>query len=62
MVRKGVFWTIEEHFYFVYYHIISYQRIKFYMVGTMDMEISCWNNGISGKCNPSKYCGIYCRV
>ena len=28
MVRKGVFWTIGEHSYFVYYPIISYLRIK----------------------------------
>ena len=28
MVRKGIFWTIEEHLYFVYYPIISYQWIN----------------------------------
>ena len=48
MVRNGIFWTIGEQTYFVYYHIISYQRIKVYRVETMDIEISHWNNGISG--------------
>ena len=28
MVRNGIFWTIGEHLYFVYYPIISYQWIK----------------------------------
>ena len=37
MVRKGIFWTIGEHLYIFYYHIISYQRIKFYRVGIMDI-------------------------
>ena len=30
MVQKGIFWTIGEHLYFVYYPIISYQWIKVY--------------------------------
>ena len=37
MVQKGVFWTIGEHLYFVYYHIISYQWIKFYRVEIVDI-------------------------
>ena len=45
MVRNGIFWTIGEQSYFVYYPIISYQKIKVYRVGTMDMGISHWNNG-----------------
>ena len=32
MVQIGIFWTIGEHLYFVYYPIISYQWIKFYRV------------------------------
>ena len=32
MVRKGMFWTIVEQTYFVYYPIISYQKIKVYRV------------------------------
>ena len=36
MVQKGIFWTIGEHLYFVYYHIISYQWIKVYMFVGMD--------------------------
>ena len=41
MVRNGIFWTIVEHLYFVYYPIISYQWIKVYRVEIMDIcEIS----------------------
>ena len=49
MVRNGIFWTIEEQSYFVYYPIISYQRINFYRVETMYMGRSHWNNGVIGK-------------
>ena len=48
MVRNGTFWTIGEKLYFVYYPIISHQRIKVYRVETTDMGISHWNNGVSG--------------
>ena len=48
MVRNGIFWTIGEQSYIVYYPIISYLRIKFYRVEMMDMEISHWNNGVIG--------------
>ena len=48
MVRNGIFWNVGEQSYFVYYPIISYQRIKVYRVETMDMGISHWNNGVSG--------------
>ena len=44
----------------VYYPIISYQSINVYRVETMDMGKVLWNNGVSGKFNPSKYGGIYC--
>ena len=37
-----------------------YQKIKFDRVETMDMGISHWNNGVSGKCNCGKYYGTYC--
>ena len=37
MVQIGVFWTIGEHLYFVYYPIISYQWITVYRVEIMDI-------------------------
>ena len=58
MVRKGVFWNIGAHLYFVYYHIISYQSIKVCRVKTMDIGRFRLNNGVSGKYNTSKYFGI----
>ena len=48
MVQNGIFWTIGEQSYFVYYHIISYRKIKVYRVETMDMGRSNLNNGVSG--------------
>ena len=48
MVRNRIFWIIGEQSYFVYYPIISYQRIDVYRFETMDMGISHWNNGVSG--------------
>ena len=60
MVQNGIFWNIGEQTYFVYYPITYYQKIKFYMVETMDVVISHWNNGVSGKCNCDKYYGTYC--
>ena len=56
MVQNGIFWTIGEHLYFVYYPIVSYQRIKVYRVETMDMGRSHWNNGVSGKMLLEKWC------
>ena len=47
MVQNGIFWTIGEQKYLVYYPIIYYQNIKVYRVKTMDMGISHWNNGVS---------------
>ena len=38
MVRKGVFWTIGEHLYFVCYPN---------MAETMDMGRYLWKNGVS---------------
>ena len=49
MVLNGIFWTIGEKSYFVYYPIISYQRINFYRVETMYMGRSHWNNGVIGE-------------
>ena len=60
MIQNGVFWTIGGHSYFVYYLIISYQSIKVYRLGKTDMGRFLWNNGVGGKFNPRKYCGIYC--
>ena len=48
MVRNGIFWTIEEQSYFVYYPIIYYLRIKVYRVETMDMGRSHWKNCVIG--------------
>ena len=48
MVRNGISGSIGEQSHFVYYPIISYQKIKVYRVKTMDMGISHWNNGVSG--------------
>ena len=48
MVQNGIFWTIGEQTYFVYYPIISYRKIKVYRVETMDMGRYHWNNGVSG--------------
>ena len=48
MVQNGIFWTIGEELYIVYYPIISYQKIKVYRVETMDMGRSHWNNGVIG--------------
>ena len=58
--KRGYFGLLGNTYVFVYYPIISYQRIKVYRVETMDMVIFFWNNGVSGKCNHSKYSGIYC--
>ena len=49
MVQNGIFWTIEEDFYFVYYPIISYQKINVYMDKNMDMGRFLWNNGVRGN-------------
>ena len=38
MVRNTIFWIIGEHLYFVYYPIISYQRIKVYRDETIDVD------------------------
>ena len=48
MVRNGIFWTIGEQSYFVYYPIISYRRIKVYRVETMDTGRSHRNNNVIG--------------
>ena len=36
MVRNGIFWTIGEHLYLVYYPNIFYQWIKVYSVEIID--------------------------
>ena len=48
MFRNGIFWTIEEQSYIVYYPIISYRKIKVYRVETMDMGRYQWNKGVIG--------------
>ena len=45
---KWDIWTIGEQSYMVYYTIISYRKIKVYMVETMDMRRSHWSNDVSG--------------
>ena len=59
MVQNGIFWTIGEQLYIVYYPIISDLKIKVYRAGTIDMGISHWNNGVSGKWNRVKFYGTY---
>ena len=49
MVQNGIFWTIGEQLYIVYYPIISYRKIKVYRVEKINMGRSHWNNGVSGK-------------
>ena len=58
--QKGYFGLLGNDDILIYYPIISYQRIRVYRSETMDVGIFCWNNGVIGKCNPSKYFGIYC--
>ena len=48
MVQNRIFCAIGEQTYFVYYHIISYRKIKVYRVETIDMGRFHWNNGVSG--------------
>ena len=48
MVQNGIFCTIGEQSYIVYYPIIYYRKIKVYRVETMDMRRSYWNNGVTG--------------
>ena len=48
MVRNRVFRTIGEQSYFVYYPILSYQRIKVYRVEKMDVGKSHCNNDVIG--------------
>ena len=60
MVRNGIFWTIGEQTYIVYYPIIYDRKIKVYRVKTMSVGRFCWNNGVSIKCNRGKYYGTSC--
>ena len=48
MVRNGIFWTIGEQYYIVYFRIISYRRINIYRVETIDIGRSHCNNDVSG--------------
>ena len=56
MVRNGIFWTIGEQKYLVYYPIISYQKINVYRVEIMDMGRSHCNNGVSGTILLEQWC------
>ena len=58
--ERGYFGLLVNDHILVYYPIISYQSIKVYKVETMDMGIFLCNNDVSGKCNPIKFCVIYC--
>ena len=48
MVRNGIFLTIGEQSYIVYYPIISYREIKVYRVETIEMGRYHWNKGVTG--------------
>ena len=56
MVQNGIFWTIGEQTYFIYYPIIYYRKIKVYRVETIDMGRSHWNNGVSGTILLEQWC------
>ena len=56
MVQNGIFWTIGEQSYIVYYPFISYQKMKVYRVETMNTGRSHWNNGVSGRILMEKWC------
>ena len=56
MVQNGIFWTIGEQTYYVYYSFISYGKIKVYRVVTIDMGRSHWNNGVSGTILLKQWC------
>ena len=56
MVRNGIFWTIGEQLYIINYPIMSYRKIKFYSVETMNMGRSNWNNGVSGTILLEQWC------
>ena len=44
--------------YIIEYPIISYLKIKFYRVETMDMGRSQWNNGVSGTILLEQWCQL----
>ena len=46
MAQNGIFLTIGEQSYIVYYPIIYYLKRKVYRIETMDMGRSHWNNGV----------------
>ena len=48
MVQNGIFWTIGEQYYIVYYPIRSYRKIKVYRVESIDMGRYQWNNDVIG--------------
>ena len=48
MVLNGIFRTIGEKFYIVYYPIISDRKINVYRVETMDMRRYHCKNGVIG--------------
>ena len=48
MVQNGIFWTIGEQSYIVYYPIISYLKIKVYRIETMNMGRSQWKECFIG--------------
>ena len=56
MVQNRIFWAIGEQLYIIDYHIMSYRKIKVYRFETMNMGISHWNNGVSGKILLEQWC------
>ena len=54
--ERGYFGLLGNNYIYFYCLIISYQRIKFYRVETMDMGISRWNNGVSGNILLEQWC------
>ena len=56
MARNGIFWTIGEQSYIVYYPIISYRKIKVYRVQTIDMGRSHCRHDASGTILLEQWC------
>ena len=49
MVQNGIFWTIGEQSYLVYYPIIYYRKIKVYSVETIYMGIPTGTMAFVGR-------------
>ena len=64
MVQNGIFWTIGEQLYFVYYPIISYLRIKVYRFENRygNIPLEQWCQWEESNIHRGKYYGTYCKI